>query len=191
MSIEHEISAAEIFHKNFSTKMFGYNKEEVEKFLERIAVYIEDLEKKLSQQSKQKIPAKKDDSFEQEQKNREELISKTLMSAEKTRDELVKNARQEAANIVKEAELQGKQMIAEAKNYVSVLEHQLYNLEDNKRQFLMKFKSEMESILRRINEDELIKSEKNDDNPEFFEEEDELPADTAAEEAEEESSDNS
>ena len=156
MSKENEISSAEILHRNFSTSMFGYKKVEVESFLEKIAIYIEELEKKLSQYSRTKPPVKKDEKVDEEQKDREDLISKTLLIAEKTREDLIKNAQKEAENIVKEADLKGKKMLADAKNLVSVLEHQIYNLEEQKRIFLLKFKTEMEVLLKKINEDELL-----------------------------------
>ena len=129
MSKDNEISSAEILHRNFSTSMFGYKKVEVETFLEKI---------------------------DEEQKEREDLISKTLLIAEKTREDLIKNAQKEAETIVKEADLKGKKMLAEAKNLVSVLEYQTFYLEEQKRIFLMKFKTEMEAMLKKINEDELL-----------------------------------
>ncbi|MBW6515359.1 MAG: DivIVA domain-containing protein [Candidatus Cloacimonetes bacterium] len=156
MTKENDISSAEILTRNFSTSMFGYKKGEVEAFLEKVAVYIEELEKQLEQYSKLKAPVKKEEKHEEELKVHEELISKTLMMAERTKDDVIRNAHKEAENIVKEADLKGKKMLAEAKNLVSVLEHQIYNLEEQKRMFLLKFKAEMEAQLIKINEDELM-----------------------------------
>ena len=156
MSKENEISSAEILHRNFSSAMFGYKKGEVEAFLEKIAIYIEELEKKLEQQSRVKIPPKKEEKPDEEQKSREDLISKTLMMAEKTKEGLIRNAQKEAEIIIREADLKGKKMLGEAKNLVSVLDHQIYNLEEQKKMFLLKFKAEMEAMLKKINEDEIL-----------------------------------
>ena len=168
MPKENEISSAEILHRNFSSSMFGYNKNEVEAFLEKIALYIESLEKKISQYSRELAllhnDDKESDQKNEDYKNREELISKTLIMAEMAKDEVLKNARMESDNIIKEAELEVKKMVADSKKLVSVIEHEIFNLEERKRMFLMKFKAEMEAMLATIKQDELLKENKSKEN---------------------------
>jgi len=92
------------------------------------------------------------------------LIGKTLLMAEKTKEELLTNAQKEADNIIKEAELHGKKMVTEAKKHVSILEHEILNLEERKRMFLLRFKAEMEALLEKIRDDDLLLNR--DDTPE-------------------------
>ncbi len=51
-------------------------------------------------------------------KRREELISRTLVFAEKTKADIIGNARKEAENIIHEAELKAKRVIQETKQYL-------------------------------------------------------------------------
>ncbi len=92
----------------------------------------------------------------EELKRREELISRTLVFAEKTKADIIANARKEAENIIKEADLKAKRAIQEAKQYLSVLEHQYLQLKEQKRQFLIQFKVELQSFQDRISKDPLL-----------------------------------
>ena len=89
-------------------------------------------------------------------KRREELISRTLVFAEKTKADIIANARKEAENILHEAELKAKRAIQEAKQYLGAMEHQYVHLKEQKRQFLMQFKSELQTFMDRIGKDPLL-----------------------------------
>ncbi|HQP32864.1 MAG TPA: DivIVA domain-containing protein, partial [Candidatus Cloacimonas sp.] len=134
----------DIRHQEFSTAMFGYSKKEVRAFLDQIASEVEafqkQLEKEIARQEQKQNEVKQEalqaGSAVEELKRREELISRTLVFAEKTKADIIANARKEAENIIKEADLKAKRAIQEAKQYLSVLEHQYLQLKEQKRQFL-------------------------------------------------------
>jgi len=154
----------DIRHQEFSGQMFGFNKKEVRAFLEQVASEIEEFQKKQEKdiarremlQYEVKQEAMQAGSAVEDLKRREELISRTLVFAEKSKADIVANARKEAENIIQEAELKAKRAIHEAKQYLSVLEHQYLQIKEQKRQFLMQFRVELQSFQDRIGKDPLL-----------------------------------
>ncbi|MDD4309522.1 MAG: DivIVA domain-containing protein [Candidatus Cloacimonetes bacterium] len=154
----------DIRHQEFSSQLFGYSKKEVRAFLEQLATEVEEYQKKQEKeiarreqlQFEVKHEALQAGSAVEDLKRREELISRTLVFAEKTKADIVANARKEAENIIHEAELKGKRAIHEAKQYLSVLEHQYLQMKEQKRQFLMQFRVELQSFQDRIGKDPLL-----------------------------------
>lgn len=154
----------DIRHQEFSGQMFGYNKKEVRAFLEQLAGEVEDFqrkqEKELARREQMQYEVKQEalqaGSAVEDLKRREELISRTLVFAEKTKADIIANARKEAENIIHEAELKAKRAIHEAKQYLSVLEHQYMQLKEQKRQFLMQFRVELQTFQDRIGKDPLL-----------------------------------
>jgi len=144
--------------------MFGYSKKEVRLFLEQVAGELEDLqnkqERELARREQMQYEVKQEavqaSSAVEDLKRREELISRTLVFAEKTKADIIANARKEAENIIHEAELKAKRAINEAKQYLSVLEHQYLAMKEQKRQFLMQFRVELQSFQDRISKDPLL-----------------------------------
>lgn len=154
----------DIRHQEFSGQMFGYSKKEVRAFLDQVAAEIEEFQKKqekeLARREQMQYEVKQEamqaGSAVEDLKRREELISRTLVFAEKTKADIVANARKEAENIIHEAELKAKRAVHEAKQYLGVLEHQYLQLKEQKRQFLLQFRVELQSFQDRIGKDPLL-----------------------------------
>lgn len=157
----------DIRHQEFSTTFNGYKKKEVKAFLEQIANEIEEINRKQERETQKQLQAHQEVRQEavhasqavEDLKRREELISRTLVFAEKTKADIIANARKEAENIIQEAELKAKRAIQEAKQYMSVLEHQYMHIKEQKRQFLMQFKVELQTFMDRIGKDPLLTKE--------------------------------
>ncbi len=147
--------------------MFGYSKKEVKNFLEQLANEMEDYqrrqEKEIQRREQLQIEVKQEaiqaSTAVEDLKRREELISRTLVFAEKTKADIIANARKEAENILHEAELKAKRAIQEAKQYLSALEQQYIQIKEEKRQFLMQFRSELQTFMDRIGKDPLLTKE--------------------------------
>jgi len=141
------ISASEIRGKEFNKTLSGYNKQEVEAFLEMLADQIEGLERKIK--ALQKEIEDRDQKLEniEEQK---ELLKRTLILAEKLKEDTLKSADKEAKNIIKDAELSSRERVKKAKDYLSILEHDYVNLKDKKKTFLLTFKSQINTMLELI-----------------------------------------
>lgn len=154
----------DIRHQEFTSQMFGYSKKEVRLFLEQIANELDELQKRqereLARREQMQYEVKQEavqaSSAVEDLKRREELISRTLVFAEKTKADIIANARKEAENIIHESELKAKRAINEAKQHLSVLEHQYLAIKEQKRQFLMQFKVELQSFQDRISKDPLL-----------------------------------
>jgi DivIVA domain-containing protein len=154
----------DIRHQEFSGQMFGYSKREVRAFLDQVADELEDLlkkqERELSRREQRQYEVKQEavsaSSAVEDLKRREELISRTLVFAEKTKADIIANARKEAENIIHESELKARRAINEAKQHLSLLEHQYLAIKEQKRQFLMQFRVELQSFQDRISKDPLL-----------------------------------
>ena len=154
----------DIRHQEFSSQMFGYDKKQVRLFLEQIAAEYEDTyrktEKEFQKQQNLQYEVKQEavqaSQAVEDLKRREELISRTLVFAERTKADIIANARKEGENIIQEAEIKAKRAIQEAKQYLGVLEHQYVHLKEQKRQFLLQFKVELQTFMDRIGKDPLL-----------------------------------
>ncbi|MBW6514745.1 MAG: DivIVA domain-containing protein [Candidatus Syntrophosphaera sp.] len=157
----------DIRHQEFSGAMFGYSRKEVKNFLEQLASEMEDYqrrqEKEIQRRDQMQVEVRQEaiqaSSAVEDLKRREELISRTLVFAEKTKADIIANARKEAENIIHEAELKAKRAIQEAKQYLSALEQQYIQIKEQKRQFLMQFRSELQTFQDRIEKDPLLARE--------------------------------
>ena len=158
------LSPIDVQHQEFSGAMFGYSKKQVRAFLEQVATEMEENHKKQERemqrreqmQDEVKQEAAQASSAVEDLQRREELISRTLVFAEKTKADIIANARKEAENILHEAELKAKRAIQEAKQYLGAMEQQYVHLKEQKRQFLMQFHSELQTFMDRIGKDPLL-----------------------------------
>jgi len=158
------LSPIDVRHQEFSGSMMGYSKKEVRAFLEQLASEMEEyqnrnereIQRREQMQYEVKQEAAQASSAVEDLKRREELISRTLVFAEKTKADIIANARKEAENILHEAELKAKRAIQEAKQYLGAMEHQYVHLKEHTRQFLMQFKSELQTFMDRIGKDPLL-----------------------------------
>ncbi len=138
------ISSSEIRGKDFNKTLSGYSKQEVDVFLEALANQFEQLNDIITQQEKE-IQTK--DKLLAEIEDQKDLIKRTLLLAEKLKDDTLRSADKEAKNIIKDAELSAKERVKKAKDYLSILEHDYVNLKDKKKSFLLNFKSQIRTML--------------------------------------------
>lgn len=155
------ISIPQIRDKEFSTKAFGYSKREVKEFLEFVAneiyqdrlVHSETKEKETKEKEYISDKAKQAEQSVEALERREELIHKTLLFAENAKAEMISNARKEAENIIREAEVKARKTINEARHYLNQLDYQFLKLKEEKRMFLLQTASQFKAYLERIEKD--------------------------------------
>jgi len=161
------INPIDIRHQEFTSSFSGYKKKEVKAFLEQIATELEEVYRKQDRENQRQSQMHQEIKQEavhasqavDDLKRREELISRTLVFAEKTKADIIANARKEGENIIQEADLKAKRAIQEAKQYLGVLEHQYMHLKEQKRQFLLQFRVELQTFMERIGKDPLLTKE--------------------------------
>ena len=147
----------DIENKKFSKQMMnGYSVEEVDDFLDELTVDYEKIYKQ-STESNAKI-----ESLTQElekYKNIESTLQNTLIMAQSTADEIKKVAKQEADQLIREAQGKAKEATMEIEKDIAL---KTKELDDLQKQFDV-YKAKMESLL--ISQLELLKDiNKKEDN---------------------------
>jgi len=149
------ITPLDIENKRFAKQMVnGYNVNEVDDFLDEVTASYEKLYK---ENAELKANAEELHNDVGQYKNIETTLQSTLVMAQKTADEIQLVAKQQAEQIIKEAETKAKQSVDELNLQITMKQKEL---EDIKRQFDV-YKAKMESLL--ISQLELIKDINNEE----------------------------
>ena len=148
------ITPLDIENKRFTKKMKGYSTEEVDDFLDELTleygkIYKENAELKAQREELDDNVGK--------YKNIESTLQNTLVMAQKTADEITAVAKQQAEQIIKDAEYQAK---ASADELNLQIINKQKELEDLKKEFDV-YKAKMEALL--ISQLELLKDVNNED----------------------------
>lgn len=148
------LTPLDIENKRFAKqKLGGYNVDEVDDFLDELTLEYGKLYKENTELKEQKEEL---DSNVGKYKNIENTLQNTLVMAQKTADEITLVAKQQAEQIVKEAEFSAKSSVEELNLQILAKQKEL---EDLKKQFDV-YKAKMESLL--ISQLELLKDIKED-----------------------------
>ena len=143
------ITPLDIENKKFSKQMVnGYNVDEVDEFLDELTADYERLYKE-NKSLKENTEELHNDVGQY--KNIETTLQNTLVIAQKTADEIQAVAKQQAEQIIKDAEYQAKTKLDELNTQIMIKEKEI---EELKKQFNV-YKAKMESLL--ISQLELIK----------------------------------
>lgn len=143
------ITPLDIENKKFSKQMMnGYSVEEVDDFLDELTIDYEKIYKQVGEATK------KASDMEEElkkYKNIENTLQNTLVMAQTTADEIKELAKQQADQIVKEAQGTAKQEVIEIEQSIVTKRKELEDLEKQ----IDVYKAKMESLL--ISQLELLK----------------------------------
>ena len=143
------LTPLDIENKKFSKQMMnGYSVEEVDEFLDDLTV---DYEKAYKQSSELKTRVDELEKSLLHYKTIEDTLQNTLMMAQSTAEEVKEVARQQAEQIIKEAEGNARKSVDDLGQEILIKKKEL---EDIKQQFEV-YKAKMESLL--ISQLELIK----------------------------------
>ena len=143
------ITPLDIENKRFGKqKIGGYNVNEVDDFLDELTLEYGKLYKENAELKSQREEL---DTNVGKYRNIENTLQNTLVMAQKTADEITAVAKQQAEQIVKEAEITAKSRLDEIDTQILLKEKELIDL---KKQFEV-YKAKMESLL--ISQLELIK----------------------------------
>jgi len=206
-----ELTPVDVRHKEFSTGLAGYKKEEVREFLELVAHQMEDLQGRctaLAEEKKHLEEARREpeatpeaaepapevmrDAWERDTPEpepapepepepepelkpepepvpvpepehkptpTEDLISRTLILAEKTRQEILDRAESDAGEILAKAQEQAKHILEEARGYLQVLEDQYTAIKGKKKEFLAHFRDELQDLIDSLSRETLLRPE--------------------------------
>ena len=136
-----KITPLDLRKQEFKKAMRGYDVHEVDAFLEMVAKEMEELlrENSLLTERLRELDLKIDD-----YRNMEKTLQGTLTSAQRTADDLKKNAGKEAELIVRNAKMKAARLIEEGRAKVSDLQTEVSALEEQREVFMAKFRSMIE-----------------------------------------------
>lgn len=143
------LTPLDIQNKHFKKSLRGYNEIEVEEFLGLVVRSMEDLI-----QVNIETTAKIND-FEKQiahYKSMESTITDAMILAQKTSEDMIKNANDRAAYIVERAEDQAKKIIGDANNEILLTLKKHEDAKHALQTFNMKFKVLVENQLRSLDE---------------------------------------
>ncbi|HPN37341.1 MAG TPA: DivIVA domain-containing protein [Melioribacteraceae bacterium] len=137
-----KLSVLNIKNQEFNTSIKGYNREEVNAFLERVADEFEILISETEQ-------LKKENDFLKEQNKKykkiEEHLQNTLVSAQETSSKAVESAKKQTALIIREAELRANQIVEKAKLDANLIREAVIRLREEKNIIIAKLKAIVET----------------------------------------------
>lgn len=149
------ITPLEIENKKFAKQMMnGYSVEEVDEFLDDLTV---DYEKSFKENAELKAKVEDLEASLSHYKTIEGTLQSTLVMAQNTAEEVKEVARQQAEQIIKEAEGNAKKSVEDLGQEILMKKKEL---EDLKKQFDV-YKAKMEALL--ISQLELLKDVNNED----------------------------
>jgi cell division initiation protein len=144
-----KLTPLDIHHKEFHRALRGYNEEEVDKFLDEVAEEFERLFKENIDLKEQLEKIK--DKLEHYQ-NLESTIQSTLLTAQKSAEEVRVQAKKEAELVLKDAELKAKEIIQSAEREKEELQQTYVDLQKAEEEFRTKFRAILESYLQLVEE---------------------------------------
>ena len=148
------LTPLDIENKRFSKQMMnGYSVNEVDDFLDELTLEYGKLYKENAELKEKREEL---DSDVGKYRNIENTLQNTLVMAQKTADEITAVAKQQAEQIIKDAEYSAKNSVDELNTQIMLKEREL---DDLKKQFDV-YKAKMESLL--ISQLELLKDIKED-----------------------------
>lgn len=136
-----KITPLDLRKQEFKKAMRGYDVHEVDAFLEMVAKEMEELlrENSILTERLRELDLKIDD-----YRNMEKTLQGTLTSAQRTADDLKKNAGKEAELIVRNAKMKATCLVEEGRAKVSDLQAEVSALEEQREIFMAKFRSMIE-----------------------------------------------
>jgi len=151
-----KLTPLDILQQRFQVKWRGFDRQEVETFLELVS---EDVGTLLQECSNLKGELEKCEAQLVDFRQNERAIQQTIMTTQKVSDDLKRNAQREAELIISEAKVaagrimndtraQAEKLVHEGRTEIALLTKEISDLKNRKMQFEMAFKSLLESQLR-------------------------------------------
>lgn len=151
-----KITPLDIQQAGFKIKLRGYDRQEVDAFLDLVT---EDYEAMIRENNALREKVADDENQLTELRKREATLSGTLMKAQDLVEEMKHNAQKDAALIVKEAELKAEEMTRMAREEMAAIQRDVLDLQKQKMLFLEKIRS-LIKIFQRVMELEEREEEK-------------------------------
>ncbi|NPA94723.1 MAG: DivIVA domain-containing protein [Thermodesulfobacteria bacterium] len=144
------ITPNEILEKEFSVKLRGYNREEVNAFLEEVANYLATVIKERNELKDRVMVLKRQVAFLKQQ---EAEFRRALTAAHKAAEDMKASAKKKAELIIERAKLDGERIVQDAHKEAIELEDRIRRLRMLQRETVFKIRSSFEGFLRILDEE--------------------------------------
>lgn len=145
------LTPIDIQHKEFNVKMKGYDKEQVNDFMEVV-------KKELEQLIREQKELQKQLAFAEEKvvhfQNMQDTLNKSIVVAQDAADRLKENARKEAEIILFEAEKSADKLLKDAADKATQINQETENIRKESRNFRQRLQLMVESQMNLIENDE-------------------------------------
>jgi len=133
-----KISPVSIKRQEFAKKLRGYDPEEVQAFLEKLADDIDELQKENEELNQQVETLNENLS---EFKKIEKNLQDTLLKAQESSTKTIESTKKQSSLIIKEAELKSSQIIEKARENANEIRSAVINLREEKDLIIAKLKA--------------------------------------------------
>jgi len=144
-----KLTALDIHHKEFRHSLRGYSEEEVDAFLDQVADEVDrlfkeniDLAEKL-EQANERVRG---------YQSMEATLNNTLVSAQRSAEEIVSKASLDADSMMRDAEIKAKEIVHNALQRKQTVANELIRIKQAEEEFRARYKSLLETQLRDVNE---------------------------------------
>lgn len=145
------VTPLDIQQKRFHLGFRGYDRKEVDEFLDLVREEMESLVREVTELRELR---QNHEERMQEFKDREDMLKNTMITTQKLAEDLKENARKEAALIVKDAEIRGQQIVERGQEEKARLEAEVMNLKRRKHHFLQDLKKVVQMHLEMVSYEE-------------------------------------
>ncbi len=137
------LTPLDIQKQTFSKSFKGYNPDDVRAYLHLVAEEIERLLRDVDRFSRENALLREDID---DQRQREQILKDTLLSAQKVSEEVRATARKDAELIVKDAELLSERLISQAMSRVADLEKAIQDLKIERKAARNKLQGTLDTV---------------------------------------------
>ena len=139
------ITPLDVRGHRFQVRMRGYDREEVQSFLNFVS---EEFEKVVNEASQQREEASQLKASLGDLTERERILKETLFTAQKLSEDIKEEAKKEGRLVIREADLRGQKLIEQVQKKVSQMEDSIRGLKMERDAFERKLRSLLEQHLK-------------------------------------------
>ena len=155
-----KITPMDIEQQQFNRSFRGYNEEEVDDFLDRIA---KDYEEVLNENIKLKEEVERFKSRVEEYSKMDETLRSALINAQKSASNIKENVQKEAQVVLENAKIEAERIKQQAKQEIYDINNEIVELKKRKYLILEKFKNTLKIHIRMLDE-EIIEEPEEQEN---------------------------
>lgn len=146
-----KITPLDIQHMVFKVSIRGYNRQDVDRFLEQIAQTVDELNRETTT-LREKLGASEGQLLDS--RKAETALTRTLVSTQAMAEELKEAAKRDAEMIVKEAEMMASDLLKHAREELAKLQHEISDLRKQRAMAIERLRGTLRTVDRALTMEE-------------------------------------